>query len=119
MISYIWNFLIGLVSEDRETLSLARVAFWIAFYIACGTWLSGPTVDIPWYQFGFLAALLIYNLSKKAFDLVIPGVAAFMSRGKVIIDPDTLEKAGEAPKENGNNTIIKKKKEPKEEPETS
>ena len=80
MLKNIWIAIFGLFSENSKTLSVGRIAFWIAFAISCAIWLSIPPIDVPEYLFYFLMLLLVYNTCKKVIYILAPVIASKFSR---------------------------------------
>lgn len=83
MLLKIWKAFFGLFSENGTTLSVGRVSFWISFGIACSIWLTKPPIDVPESLFLILAILLLYNTCKKVLHMIAPGIAFFLSRGRL------------------------------------
>ncbi len=60
----VFNFVNPLFSEDGESLSLGRIAFWIVLATAIPIWQT-CSKDIQLYHFYTLAVLLGYNCYSK------------------------------------------------------
>ena len=78
----VFKFIIPLVSEDGETLSLGRVSFWIVLGVAVPIWKT-CNADIQLYHFYTLLLLAGYNCYSK---LINPKFIAFI---KVVRGIDT------------------------------
>ena len=59
----VFKFVVPLVSEDGETLSLGRVSFWIVLGVAIPLWKG--KLDIQLYHFYTLFLLAGYNCYSK------------------------------------------------------
>lgn len=80
----VFRFFVSLVSEDGETLSLGRIAFWVVLAAAIPIWKT-CNADIQLYHFYTLLLLAGYNSYSK---LINPKFTTFI---KVVRGIDTKD----------------------------
>jgi glucose-6-phosphate-specific signal transduction histidine kinase len=92
----------GLISEDEQTVSLGKAAFWVVLFISCGFWIKTDIKDFPPTLLTVLEVVMAYNFGKKGLDVITSTVAAITS-SKETVAAITTAKAPVV-----NNTVVTK-----------